>query len=221
MKESKRTEILVLTGLFLLTVVPIAAGIYRLFQLNRGLILPDNTRFFADPWPLILHVCSVSFYCVFGAFQFSPSLRRCFLSFHRILGHLTFFSGLMAALTGLWMTQFYPSANYDGATLYMVRLLVGSCMTAFLVLGLIFILRGEVRKHGIWMLRAYALGLGAGTQVLTHIPWFLFPSIRGEVARTLMMTLGWVFNVVAAELIIRNQSKKSISFILPTMPKRK
>ena len=41
------------------------------------------------------------------------------------------------------------------------------------------------------MMRGYSLGLGAGTQVLTHLPWFLFPSIQGELTRALFMGARW------------------------------
>ena len=78
-------------------------------------------------------------------------------------------------------------------------------MTLFLVLGLRAVLRGRVRDHGAWMMRAYALGIGAGTQVLTHIPWFLFPSIRGEFWRTVFMASAWVINILIAEWMVRKR----------------
>ncbi|MNT33877.1 hypothetical protein D3C72_1698250 [compost metagenome] len=58
------------------------------------------------------------------------------------------------------------------------------------------------------MIRAYALGMGAGTQVLTHFPWFVFPSIRGEVARAIMMGWGWLINILVAEYVIRHSTLK-------------
>jgi hypothetical protein len=53
------------------------------------------------------------------------------------------------------------------------------------------------------MIRAYAIGMGAGTQVLTHLPWFILVGKPGESARTALMGAGWVINVVVAEWIIR------------------
>ena len=47
-------------------------------------------------------------------------------------------------------------------------------------------------------MRRYALGMGAGTQVLTHIPWFVFPGLHGELARTLCMGAGWAINLAVA-----------------------
>jgi hypothetical protein len=61
------------------------------------------------------------------------------------------------------------------------------------------------------MIRGYAIGLGAGTQVLTHLPWFVLVDGRpGELARGLMMGAGWVINVVVAEWIIaRGRQRRS------------
>ena len=84
-----------------------------------------------------------------------------------------------------------------------MRLVVGSAMTLFIVLGLAAIRRRDIARHRAWMMRGYALGLGAGTQALTHLPWFLFPGIQGELTRALLMGAGWAINLAVAEWIIR------------------
>ena len=61
------------------------------------------------------------------------------------------------------------------------------------------------------MMRGFALGLGAGTQVLTHLPWFLFPSIHGELARTLFMGAGWAINLAAVEWILLRERRSRSS----------
>lgn len=61
------------------------------------------------------------------------------------------------------------------------------------------------------MMRGYALGLGAGTQVFTHIPMFLFPNIQGELARTLCMGAGWAINFVVVELLISSERYRRLS----------
>jgi predicted membrane protein DUF2306 len=64
--------------------------------------------------------------------------------------------------------------------------------------------RRAFASHGAWMTRAYAIGMGAGTQVLTHLPWFLCVDGKpGELPRAVMMGAGWVINVAVAEWIIR------------------
>lgn len=78
------------------------------------------------------------------------------------------------------MTQFYPPPDYDGRLLYALRLLFGTAMASALVLGVAAVRRRDALRHRAWMIRAYAVGLGAGTQVLTHLPWVLFPDLQGE-----------------------------------------
>jgi hypothetical protein len=110
------------------------------------------------------------------------------------------------------MTQFYPPVDavgpvltpvhFDGAFLYVIRLVVGLAMALSLCLGVVAIRRRDIPSHQAWMLRGYALGLGAGTQVFTHIPWVLLPNIQGELARTLFMAAGWAINLAVAEWLI-------------------
>ena len=202
-------------ALIALSAIPIAAGTFRVVQLATGAdITPDNARFFAAPLPVLLHIVAAVVYSVLGAFQFSPSLRRRAPGWHRAAGRLLIPCGLVVALSGLWMTQFYargaePPASFDGPFLYAVRLLAGAAMALFLCLGYAAIRRRDIPSHQAWMLRAYALGLGAGTQVLTHLPWYLLPSIRGEGARTVFMAAGWAINLAVAEYLIRRQTLRA------------
>lgn len=200
------TEWLIPTALILLSVVPVIAGAVRMSQLTGGAaITPDNARFFASPLPVVLHIISVTLYALLGAFQFAPGFRRRHRGWHRVAGWLLIPSGLIAALSGLWMTHFYPWPKYDGDILYGIRLLFGAAMLLSLLLGTAAIGRRDFVSHGAWMIRGYAIGLGAGTQVFTHLPWFLFPAIQGEGTRALFMAAGWVINLAVAEWLIRTR----------------
>ena len=193
-------------ALLVLSAIPVAGGAFRLTQLSSGAtITPDNARFFASPLPVVLHIVSVSLYSVLGAFQFAPGFRRRRPGWHRAAGRLLIPSGLIAALSGLWMTHFYPWPEYDGEVLYGLRLVFGSAMLLFILLGVAAIRRRDFAQHGAWMIRAYAIALGAGTQVFTHLPWFLFPEIQGELTRALAMGAGWVVNLAVAEWVIRKR----------------
>jgi uncharacterized membrane protein len=211
MTSTSKADWLVPTGLIALSVVPMAGGIFRLVELGGGAaITPDNARFIAAPFPIGLHIISSVAFCVLGAFQFAAGFRRRNRNWHIVSGRLLVPCGLISALTGLWMTQFNPPAtfagplpaSFDGPILYGIRLLVGSAMAFSLCFGVTAALKRDIPRHLAWMIRGYALGLGAGTQVFTHLPWFLFPSIRGELARTLFMGAGWAINVAVAEWLI-------------------
>jgi len=192
-------------ALILLCAVPLAAGAVRLVTLAVGAeITPENARFFAAPLPVVLHIVGASVFTVLGAFQFVPGLRRRLPGWHRRVGRLVVGAGLVAALSGLWMTQFYKLPAHDGALVYGFRLLFGSLMALSIVLGLVAIRRREFGQHRAWMMRGYALGLGAGTQVLTLlIGEIALGGAPGEVARGLLMGAAWAINLAVAEWIIR------------------
>ena len=201
---------LVPTALIMLIIIPLAAGVFRLTQLTGGAqITPENARFFASPLPVVLHIISVSLYTILGAFQFVPSLRQRRRSWHRIAGRLLIPCGLVAALSGLWMTLFYPWPTGDGEILYGLRLLFGSAMLLSILLGVAAIRRRDFAQHGDWMLRGYAIGMGAGTQVLTLMAGALIVSPPSELSRAVLMGAGWVINLAVAEWIIRRRSVPS------------
>jgi uncharacterized membrane protein len=200
---SRRSEWWIPTLLILLSLVPAVAGAARLAQLAGGAETAENARFFAQPIPVVLHILVVIPYAMVGAFQFAPSFRRRRRSWHRAAGRVLAVLGLVAALTGLWMAHFYPWPEGDGMGVYVERLVFGTAMAASIVLAINAVRRRDFVSHGAWMMRAYAIGLGAGTQVLTHLPWFLMVGKPGESARTVLMGAGWVINVVIAEWLIR------------------
>jgi hypothetical protein len=105
------------------------------------------------------------------------------------------------------MTQFYPWPEGDGQLVYLERLVFGSAMVLSIGLGAYAIVRRDFAAHGAWMTRAYAIGMGAGTQVLTHLPWFLFADDKpGTMPRGIMMGAGWLINVMVAESVIRRRT---------------
>jgi uncharacterized membrane protein len=196
--------------LILLSLVPAIAGTARIAELARGAaITPANARFFAMPLPVVLHVVAVIPFGILGAFQFAPAFRRRHRGWHRAAGRVLAVCGLLAALTGLWMTLVYPWPAGDGVGVYVERLVFGTAMLGSMALALDAIRRRDFAAHGAWMTRAYAIGMGAGTQVLTHLPWFLLADGRpGELPRAVMMGAGWVINVVVAEWVIRRGSSR-------------
>jgi hypothetical protein len=79
-------------------------------------------------------------------------------------------------------------------------------MVASILIAWRSILRRDVPRHEAFMIRAYALGQGAGTQVFVLLPWMLISGESGGLTRDLLMTLAWVINVVVAEAIIRSRA---------------
>jgi hypothetical protein len=201
----------VVAGLILLSAIPLAAGAFRLNQLAGGAeITPANARFFASPLPVVLHIVSVTVYALVGAFQFVPGLRRRRHGWHRAAGLIVIPAGLIVALSGLWMTLFYPMPAYDGALVYALRLLFGSAMLIAILFGVGALRRRAFVQHGRWMLRGYAIGMGAGTQVLTGMVAAAFVDPPTELSRALLMGAGWLINLALAEWIIRRRPARPV-----------
>src|SRR5262249_9257057 len=158
-----------------------------LIQLAGGAaITPANAWFFASPLPVVVHIVGACVYALLDAFQFAPGFRRRRPGWHRAAGRLVVLCGLLVGLSGLWMTLFYPWPDGDGALLYIFRLLFGSTMVVSIALGYTTIRRGDVRRHRAWMMRSYALGLGAGTQALTLLAGEVIAGPPNERSRALL-----------------------------------
>ncbi|ADJ47930.1 hypothetical protein AMES_6105 [Amycolatopsis mediterranei S699] len=216
---NKKPAWLVPAGLLLLSAVPVAAGSARVAELTGGArVTADNARFFAMPLPVVLHIFGASIFCVLGAFQFVPSLRRRRPRWHRVAGRVLVPCGLIAALSGLWMTLFSELPPGDGDLLTVFRLFFGTAMAVSIVLATVAIRRRDVRRHRVWMTRGYAIGLGAGTQVLTHVPWTLLVGVPGEFTRAMLMAAGWVINLAVAEWALRRRTpvRHSLTAVLRT-----
>jgi uncharacterized membrane protein len=191
--------------------VPATFGTVRVVELARGAeVTAANARFFAQPLPVVAHILAVIAYSMIGAFQFAPGFRRRHRAWHRAAGKALAVLGLVAALTGLWMAHFYPWPAGDGEVLYFERLVFGTAMALFILLAVAAVRRHDFKAHGRWMIRAYAIGLGAGTQVLTSLPWFILFGTPGESTRAVLMGAGWVINVVVAEWIIRRGAVRRV-----------
>jgi len=211
-RKNAATQWLPPVGLIALSLIPVLAGAARLTELmGNPEVTADNARFVLVPIPVSVHIVSVTVYSLLGALQFAPSLRRGRKNWHRSAGRVLVPAGVLVALSGLWMTVFYPRPPGDGESLVVVRLIVGLAMLASIVVAVCAIRRRDFTSHGAWMTRGYALALGAGTQVFTMLPWVVVFGPIGaadEAARTALMTAGWVINLGVAEYVIRRRRQR-------------
>jgi uncharacterized membrane protein len=218
--RARRRGWLVPAGLILLSFVPVAAGSDRLAQLSRGgPVTPENARFFAEPIPVVVHIVGATLFAILGALQFWAAFRRSRPGWHRVAGRIAVPSGLAVAVSGLWMTLFYPRPPGDGELLEAFRLVFGTAMLTAIVLGFVAIRRRDIRAHRAWMTRGYAIGMGAGTQVVTTVPWILAAGTPSTFVRAMLMLAGWLINVAVAEWIIRRPRSRTADAPVPARPR--
>jgi uncharacterized membrane protein len=150
----------------------------------------------------IVHGASGTLFAVLGAFQFPTALRRGHRTWHRRTGRLLVPLGLMAAVSAIWLTLFYPHLHDSGALLSVFRVIFASALAASIVVAFTAIRRREIARHREWMMRAYALSLGAATQIFTL--GFGQAIFGDNVTSTALLTgAAWVINLAIAEWVIR------------------
>jgi uncharacterized membrane protein len=195
-------------ALVALSAIPLTAGTLRLIQLAGGpAIIPADHRFASFPLPLVVHIVGATTYALVGILQFVPRLRRRHLGWHRRAGRVLAVAGLLVAISALWMTLCYRPQPGTGQLLYLLRLVFGSAMAACLVLGFTAGRRRDIPAHRAWMVRAYAIGLAAGTQAFTGgIGGAVLGT--GVLAADLAKGAGWVINLAVAEWFLRRPARR-------------
>lgn len=195
-------------ALIALGTVPVIAGSLRLVELSGGAeAMPSDARYTASPLPVVIHIVSATVFAILGAFQFSTSIRRRRPGWHRRARRVVVVAGLGVALSALWLNQFYPRAEATREVLYPLRLAFGSAMVLTIVLGFAAIRRRDIARHRAWMIRSYAIGLVAGTQVLTlGIGGLILGT--GDLTTALLMGAAWGINLAVAERAIRKRTRR-------------
>ena len=198
-------------ALVALSAIPLTAGTLRLIQLAGGpAVIPADHRFAVFPVALVVHIVGATTYALGGVVQLMPRFRRRHPAWHRRAGRVLGVAGLLVAISALWMTLFYAAQPGAGDLLYVLRLIFGSAMAACLVLGFTAVRRDDIAAHRAWMMRAYAIGLAAGTQVFTEgIGGAIFGS--GVLAADLAKGAGWVINLAVAEWALRRPARRRVA----------
>ncbi len=202
-KARPRSGWLAITGLLLLSALPVLGGAFRL-----GELAGQNSLLDRSPVPLIAHVVAMSAFCLIGAFQFSPTRR----AWHRTAGRALIPAGFVAALSGIWLAVFFGGTAEEFA-MAMVRLVFGVAMAGSLVLGVSAIRRRDFASHGAWLTRAYAIAVSGGTQALVVALWTIPVGEVDASGETLLVSAGFLINSVVVEVIIARRARASRALV--------
>lgn len=188
--------------LFFATFIPIISAPLRIFQVLTDQLPPDAIRFNVVPWTLLLHSLGGMTFGLLGPIQFSRAIKNRFSKFHRMSGRIFVLAGMMLALSALRLLVEFP--NNSTWVLVTARAVAGLGLMATLTLALIAIMKRDIPQHRNWMIRAYAIGMGAATIAFIQLPIFLIrgKALEGYFADSLFV-LSWVINLTIAELVIR------------------
>lgn len=195
-------------ALVALSAIPLSAGSLRLVQLAGGPdVMPADDRFTGFPAALVVHIVGAAVFALVGVLQFVPRFLRHHRTWHRRAGRLVSGAGIAVGASALWLTLVYQAQPGTGQVLYVLRLVFASAMVASLLLGIAAIRRRDIAAHQAWMIRAYAIGLAAGTQAFTEGIAGAFLG-TGELRMDLAKGAGWVINLAVAEWAIRRPVRR-------------
>lgn len=189
-------------ALFLICVVPAAAGVYR----GTTLLLewswyPAFLRDRVDNLPLMIHVVSAAVFYILAAVQVLPRIRKRYPRWHRLAGRVAVIAGIAGAVSATWLTLIHPDAR--GPVLYYGRIVFGPLWLGFLVMGYLAIKRRDFSGHRDWMIRAFAVAMPAGTLIFMILPFILVMGEISEVLDESIQSCAWVLHLAIAEYLIR------------------
>jgi hypothetical protein len=194
-----------LAGLLLvLTAIPIVISLVRIGQIPLDALPADAAKFTAVPLGHFFHAAGGAIFGLLGPFQFSRVMRGRFGRLHRWMGRVFVLAGLALGLTSLRLLWQFPEAGTW--ILAAARLAAGAALIAALGLGLRAAIRRDLVRHRAWMIRAYAIGMGAATIALIMFPIFVITGAPLEGYLSDLAFVGsWVINIALGEWVIRRR----------------
>jgi hypothetical protein len=185
-------------GWTLMMIAAIGVSAYALVQafapgLRGGFVEDMVTQ---TPLAAILHFVGGGIVLLAGASQFHAGLRARHPKWHRGLGRVYVGGVLIGGVAGLYLA-FQASGGLVGRFGFG---LLAVCWLVSTSLALKYILQRNVQRHQCWMIRSYALTLGAVT-LRVYLPLFLMLGLPFEQAYPAIAWLAWVPNLIIAEWV--------------------
>lgn len=189
-------------ALFLATLLPIVLALVQVVQIPLGALPEDSQRLTATPLLHFMHVLGGATFAILGPVQFGRALLPRFGRLHRILGRIFVATGAMISLSSLGLLSHFPdtySVAISGG-----RLVFGIGLGIALFMAMRAIFARDIVRHRNWMIRAYAIGIGATAVTMVFFPIYL---ITGEPPQGLVADIAflgaWTACVVFAEILVR------------------
>lgn len=185
-------------GWTLMTIAAIGVSAYALVQgfapgLRGGFV---ENMVMQTPFAAVLHFVGGGIVLLAGASQFHAGLRARHPRFHRGLGRVYVGGVLIGGIAGLYLA-FHASGGLAGRFGFG---LLAVCWLVSTSMALKFILQRNIQQHQCWMIRSYALTLGAVT-LRVYLPLFPMLGLPFEQAYAAIAWLAWVPNLIIAEWV--------------------
>lgn len=189
-------------ALFLGTLLTIILALVQAVQIPLGALPADSLRLSAAPVWHFMHVLGGATFGILGPIQFSRVLMRKYGLLHRVMGRVFVAAGSMISLSSLGLLWRFPGAN--SVAMSSGRLLFGIALGVALAIAMQAVQKRDFTRHRNWMIRAYAIGMGATAVTMVFFPIYV---ITGEppagLASDIAFLGAWTACVVFAEGLVR------------------
>ncbi|OEO32402.1 hypothetical protein VW23_011835 [Devosia insulae DS-56] len=188
--------------MFFVTLLTIVVALVQAVQIPLGALPEDSRRLSAAPIWHFMHVLGGATFGILGPLQFGRVLLRRYGFLHRVMGRVFVAAGGMISLSSLSLLWHFPDTY--SAAVNCGRLLFGIALGVALAIAMRAIYQRNVTSHRNWMIRAYAIGMGATVVTMVFLPIY---AITGEpptgLASDIVFLGCWTACVVFAEGLVR------------------
>lgn len=189
-------------ALLLANFLPILLALVQVVQIPTGGLPEDSQRLTTTPILHFLHVAAGATFGILGPIQFGLGLAHSYGFLHRLFGRLFVASGAAISLTSLALLVTFPEAY--SAAISSARLIFGIALGAALIIAVKAIRKGNIARHRNWMIRAYAIGMGATAVSMIFFPVYL---VTGEAPTGAVADVAfcgaWLGCILFAEYLVR------------------
>jgi uncharacterized membrane protein len=196
------SPVVVPVALYFGTLLTILLALVQVVQIPLGALPEDSQRLGAAPVSHFMHVLGGATFGILGPVQFSRVLMHRYGLLHRVIGRVFVAAGAMISLSSISLLWHFPDTH--SVAMNSGRLLFGIALGVALVLAMQTIYKRDIIRHRNWMIRAYAIGIGATAVTMVFFPIYL---ITGEpptgLASDIAFLGAWTACVVFAEGLVR------------------
>ena len=194
--------VVVPAALYFGTLLTILLALVQAVQIPLGALPEDSQRLSATPVWHFMHVLGGATFGILGPIQFGRVLARRYGPLHRVMGRLFVAAGVMISLSSLSLLWHFPDA-YSMA-INVGRLLFGVALVVALSLAVLAIRKRDFPRHRNWMIRAYAIGMGATAVTMVFFPIYVVTGAPPlGLAADIVFLGSWMACIIFAEALVR------------------
>lgn len=185
-----------------------ASWIYWPWTGKNGFLILRQTVVELDHWrwAFQVHILTSSLVLITGLTQFARPIRQKHPKLHRFSGWLYVLITLILACPSGLIMAWYALGGFPARLAFLI---LGVAWAGFTIQAIITARQGHWKQHSAAMIRSYALALSAITLRLWKMWLFKAQSswswLTPEHIYQLQSWLGWMVNLMLAEILIRRR----------------